>query len=111
MIMMCDLSQLRYVVGQIKSTNEFGSLLQATASLDCSSKAQTRSWHDMHWALVGSIYVYLLAFLQAMLHLTYISLSWKFEQIQSAQYVAKKMKLLYTFWEMSCHYHGWTFYP
>jgi len=40
-----------------------------------SLKAQTRSWHDMHWALVGSIYVYLLAFLQAMLHLIDILLS------------------------------------
>jgi len=29
--------------------------------------------HDMHWALVGSIYVYLLVFLQAMLLLTDIS--------------------------------------
>jgi len=53
----------------------------------------------MHWALVGSIYVYLLAFLEAMLHLTDILRSWKFEQIRSAQNAAKKMKLLYTFWE------------
>ena len=49
--------------------------LQAIANPDYSSKAQTRSWHDMHWALVGSIYVYLLAFLQAMLHLIDILLS------------------------------------
>ena len=70
-----QLSQLRYVVAQIKSINEFVSLLQAIAIPDYSSKAQTRSRHDMHWALVGSIYVYLLAFLQAMLLLTDISLS------------------------------------
>ena len=40
---------------------QLGSLLQAIANPDYFSKAQTRSWHDMHWALVGSIYVYLLA--------------------------------------------------
>jgi len=38
-------------------------------------KGPERSWHDMHWDLVSSIYVYLLAFLQAMLLLTDISLS------------------------------------
>ena len=53
----------------------------------------------MHWALVGSIYVYLLAFLQVMLLLTDISLSWKSEQIESAQHVVKRMKPRYTFWE------------
>ena len=49
--------------------------LQAIANPDYFSKAQTRKWHDMHWALVGSIYMHLLAFLQAMLLLTDISLS------------------------------------
>jgi len=49
--------------------------LRSIASPDYFSKAQTRSWHDMHWALVGSSYMYLLAFLQAMLLLTDISLS------------------------------------
>jgi len=49
-----------------------GSLQQATVSLDYSLKAQARSWHTMHWALVWSIYTYLLAFLQAMSHLTEI---------------------------------------
>jgi len=55
--------------------------------------------NDMHWALVGSIYMYLLAFSQAMSLLTDISLSWKSEQIEYAQHVAKRMKLRYTFWE------------
>jgi len=70
-----QLSQLRYAIGQIKNTNGFGTLQPATVSLGYSSKAQTRSWHDMHWALVGSIYVYSLAFLQAILQLGDILLS------------------------------------